>query len=545
MDLLGITESVERKVFTAVLIQFLVTIGIFLTPFVLSGAVWFALAGALFLGAVLAMYNTILIVRTDFTEPVARLEETAEEIARGNLDVDLPESDQTDEIGSLIRSFEEMHAYLGTVSTQADALAAQRFDDPALDEEIPGEFGASLSRMADNLQSHTEELEEMTDRLERRSERLDDLVAAFGEAAERAQAGDLTATIDPEELETDEQQHLELVENYNQLVETLAETIREVKSFAAEVSAASDDAERSMDEIDDASSAVSRSVQEISDGAAGQSEDLQAISEEINTLSATVEEIAASADDAATTAQGAADRSRSGRESAEAALDELDELEHGIGGTADAVEDLAEQVGEIDEIVSFIEEIAEETNMLALNASIEAARADQSGDGFAVVADEVKSLAEETREYAGEISDRIATVQQASQRTVADVQEMESQVSESLGTIETALVDFEEIVDEITTVNQTMQEISDATDEQAKTTQEVVGMIDDVASVSEETTAEAENVAAAADQQASSVTAVTETIRGLSGQSDELRALLAEFTVADRQQTRRATAPTN
>jgi methyl-accepting chemotaxis protein len=532
MDALGVSESIERKVITAVFIQFLVTVCIFLTPLVLSGLAWGVVATALFVGALVAMGNTVLIIRRDFTGPIGRLETSAEAIAEGDLDATVPDSEQRDEIGSLTRSFGAMQEYLETVSAQADALAAQNFDDPALDEDVPGEFGESLSRMAESLESYTDELETMTDRLERRSERLDELVAAFADAADRAQDGDLTATIDRSALTVESDQHAELVDNYNRLVETLSETIREVQSFAGEVSAASDDAAGSMAEIDEASSDVSRSVQEISAGAADQTEDLQAVAEEMNSLSATVEEIAASANDAATTAQAAADRSRSGRESAQGALDELDDLEAGIDRTADAVENLADQIGEIDDIVSFIEEIAEETNMLALNASIEAARADAGGEGFAVVADEVKQLAEETREYAGEISARIETVQDASKQTVADVREMDTQVSESVSTIETALVDFEDIVADVTTVNETVQEISNATDEQAQTTQEVVSMVDDVASVSEETTAEAETVAAAAEQQAASVTDATETIRRLSGQADDLQSLLADFTVS-------------
>jgi len=66
MDRLGISESIERKVVTAVGIQFLVTVGIFLVPFLVSGTLSYVLSGALFLGAVLAIYNTLLIVRRDF-----------------------------------------------------------------------------------------------------------------------------------------------------------------------------------------------------------------------------------------------------------------------------------------------------------------------------------------------------------------------------------------------------------------------------------------------------------------------------------------------
>lgn len=85
MDRLGISESIERKVVTAVGIQFLVTVGIFLVPFLVSGTLSYVLSGALFLGAVLAIYNTLLIVRRDFVAPLRQLETGADAIASGEV----------------------------------------------------------------------------------------------------------------------------------------------------------------------------------------------------------------------------------------------------------------------------------------------------------------------------------------------------------------------------------------------------------------------------------------------------------------------------
>ena len=543
MDLLGVNESIERKVVAAVGIQFLVTVGIFLAPFVLSGTALYVISGGLFVGAVVAIYNTLLIVRRDFVTPIRRLEAGTDAIAAGDVyaltsnagtstssggdtagnddagadDITLVGGDQPDEVGNLVSSFSEVQAYLTTVSAQAEALATQSFDDPALSEDVPGTFGESLSLMATNLESYTTELESLVD--------------AFDDATERARDGDLTATIDADGLETDEDRYIELVENYNRLVATLGGTVGEVQSFTGDVADASAEVRASMDEVDGASEEVARSVQEISNGAANQTEQLESVSGEMSTLSATVEEIAASADDAARTARNAAERGQAGREEAAEAIEELELLEARIGETATAVDDLVDRVGEIDEIAAVINDIAEETNLLALNASIEAARANGSGNGFAVVADEVKALAEETRAEAAEISGRIDEVQEASAGTARDVDAMESQVSASVETIEETLREFEGVVEDVTTVDETVQEISGATDDQARTTQEVVDMVDGIATVSRQTATESENVAAAAEEQTATVSEVTRRVHALSEQSDELRSTLEEFEV--------------
>ena len=519
MDILGVTESVERKILVAVGIQFSVSIGMFLAPLVVSGTTLLVTQGGLFFAAGVAFVNTTLIARRDLVTPLDRIAAAMDSMARGHVDTDPIETSQRDEVGALAQSFNGLQSYLRTVGGQADALAEQSFDDPVLEEPVPGPFGESITTMAERLEAHTTELKA-------RSERLEGLVAAFESSTAAAGDGDLTATIEADL--GDDETYRQVIDGYNELLGRLGGSIGDASRFGRTVAASADDVADRVGELDRAGTEIATATDDIAAGAETQRNRLESVSSEVNTLSATVEEIAATADATSDTATTANEIARTGQSEATETLADLSAIESGIEDVSASVEALSERIDEVDEIVALIEEIAEETNLLALNASIEAARAD-GGDGFAVVADEIKSLAEEARESAEEIATLLSEIQRRSDESVSEVQTTKDSVAESIDSVESSLERFDELAAVVTDVTNSVHEISDATDQQARSAEDVATLVEEVTEISYSTADDAEAAAAAAEEQTTALSGVAKTVEELSAGATELATMLERY----------------
>ncbi|MFB6296938.1 MAG: methyl-accepting chemotaxis protein [Salinirussus sp.] len=428
----------------------------------------------------------------------------ANRIEDGDLDVTV-ETDRRDEIGDLYRAFGNMR----------DSIRA------SLRERIE-----EAERAQQEAEQAREEAEQARAESEAFSEALERTAEEYEAVMEACADGDLTRRLDPD---VDSDAMAAIAVAFNEMLDEFERAVVELQSFASAVASASEGMATSSDEIEATSADVAESIERIAAGAERQNEDLEAVSEEMTSLSATVEEIASSSSEVATRSQSAVEMGTRGRELSSEAIEKMRRIDEKTAESVDRIRALDERIEGIVDIVDLIDGIASETNTLALNASIEAARADGSGDGFAVVADEVKSLAEETSEATDDIEDRITSVRESTAEVVAEMEETHDLVDTGLGTVEEGLGILEEIVDAVEEANTGVQSINEATDEQAESSQQVVEMVEAVAEVSSETVDEAGSVSAAAEEQSASVSEIATSAADLSEQSRELQGLLDRF----------------
>lgn len=232
-------------------------------------------------------------------------------------------------------------------------------------------------------------------------------------------------------------------------------------------------------------------------------------------MSATSGNIAQNCQFAAEGSQQASAAAVSGAKVVDETIAVMNSITLRVKNSAIAVESLGSRSDQIGEIVGTIEDIADQTNLLALNAAIEAARAGEQGRGFAVVADEVRALAERTTRATKEISGMIKAIQQETKGAVTTMEEGVSEVARGSEMAARSGKALEEILEQINSVTTQIAQVATAAEEQTATTSEISNNMQQITDAVSQTASGSMESAAAAEQ--------------LSGLADNLRNVVGQF----------------
>jgi uncharacterized protein YoxC len=240
-------------------------------------------------------------------------------------------------------------------------------------------------------------------------------------------------------------------------------------------------AQGALEVVRTASESVDERVARIDDRTETQAAEMEAVVGDVSELSATIEEIAASATEATETSQRAAEEAATGRSAAADAMAGMERVRETGEAAAAELERLRSRIGHIEEALAGIDEIAEQTNMLALNASIEAARAGGDSDGVAVVAEEIKSLAEQSQAQSDDIAETLAEVRAATDATVERMDEAVAEIADSADRVAAAAESLAEVAERVDEMASEVAAVSEATDQQAAVSDSVAARCESAA----------------------------------------------------------------
>jgi len=407
------------------------------------------------LGAIAsAIIIAAAIISNKITQPIFNISRIAREISDGNLSPEIEIKVGKDEIGQLVQSFEEM---------------------------VENTF-APLHRLK--------------------------------ETAETVSSGDLSKDVEMRARGDIRR----IVDSFNKMLNNLREIVADVRETSSLVSSTSDNLASISEEMNSTTEEVSTAIQRMASGALQQADRIKDIVKIVGEQVGTVEQVVSSAESAADASGKASEVAQRGSDSAQIALQKMREIQAVVDGATEIVRRLGERTQEINQIVNVITNIAQQTNLLALNAAIEAARAGEHGRGFAVVADEVRKLAEGSGRAAAQISELVNHIDGETRRAVVQMESGAGEVSEGATVIDSSLASLEDIAATIEETAAMVQEITASTEEQKVSAERIVQAVDEVAKIAEDTSA-------ATEQTSISTESLTASMQEMTASAQELARL--------------------
>lgn len=278
-----------------------------------------------------------------------------------------------------------------------------------------------------------------------------------------------------------------------QLLNAMKNMVGRLKNLVGNINSAADN-------IASGSQELSAASEQMSKGSTGQAEKSYQIATSATEMSQTIIDIAKSAADIASSAENTLKTAQDGAVVVNKTVNEVKEISNMISESSQLITSLGSRSQQIGDIIGVINDIADQTNLLALNAAIEAARAGEQGRGFAVVADEVRKLAEKTASATMEISGMITMIQDETDKSVSSMKRSSEKVETGVNLSAQAGETLNKIVNSVGELQSMVQQIASSTEEMSTASEQISGDIDTIASISNESSASTVQIANSASE---------------------------------------------
>ncbi|MDD5312318.1 MAG: methyl-accepting chemotaxis protein [Dehalococcoidia bacterium] len=325
------------------------------------------------------------------------------------------------------------------------------------------------------------------------------------------------------ELEASSEQIAQVSEQANQATGQIANASQQVARGASDQATAMQDTMKALEQL-------TRAIDQIARGAQEQARLIEKNVNMVSQVSASIGQVSNNTVNATTSARAASDTALEGHGMVQQTIKGMEEIKTTIDAAAEKMSGLGTRSREIGKIVAAINDIADQTNLLALNAAIEAARAGEQGRGFAVVADEVRKLAERASASTKEIAELIGGIQNGVAQTITAMEKGTEQIASGYELANRAGGSLEEILKRSREMGEQVEQISGATQQLSAMSTEMVKLSDNISAIVEENTAATEEMAATAKTVSRSVEEVAGVAEENSAATQEVSAAAEEIS---------------